>query len=183
MRRVSVSLVFIWAFSALQATGADITAGFETNVTSGPSPLAVSFNATGTRHSDPSVITNRFHELLFSWDYGDPTSGTWAPTGKSRNYMSGPLGAHVFEPTAFPKTCGVTACEKYTVTLEVRDENDNYDTWEKTITVYDPNSGGANGWGDAKETVCISRAGRFAGCPAGATRVSSSSAVQSLLAT
>jgi len=170
MRRAIASLILFWVFGALQASGQVITPGIEVNVTSGPAPLAVSFNATGTRHSNSSINVNRFHELLYLWDYGDPASGSWAPTGKSRNQMSGPLGAHVFEPAAFTESCGGRACETFDVTLEVRDENGNESSKTVTITVYDPNSTGVNGWGDSGETVCISRTADHSGCPSVATK-------------
>jgi hypothetical protein len=186
MRRAIPFLAFIWVCGAAQAWGQVITTSIETNVTSGPSPLAVSFNATGTRHSNPSIHTNRFHELLYLWGYDDPESGTWAPTGKSRNHMSGPLGAHVYEPRSFPDTCNGRACKIFSPSLEVTDENGNAGTWSGTITVYDPNSAGAEGWGDAGETICISKVGNFTGCPLPsppAQNVSSSATVQSLLST
>jgi hypothetical protein len=161
-----------------------ITPGVNTNLTSGPSPLAVSFDATGTRHSNSSINTKRFHELLYLWDYDDPSSGTWASTGRSRNEMTGPLGAHVFEPSSFPDTCDGKACKLFYPALTVTDEDGNMGTWSGTIRVYDPNSTGAEGWGDANETVCISKVGDFRGCPLAsppAQHVTSSATVQSLL--
>jgi hypothetical protein len=184
MRRAIPSLIFLWVCGALQASGQVITPSIEASVTSGPSPLAVSFNATGTRHSNSSINTDRFHELLYLWDYDDPGSGTWAPTGKSRNHMSGALGAHVFEPSAFTENCGGKACETYDVELKVRDGNDNEKSETITISVYDPNSTGVNGWGDSGETVCISRTADHQGCPAvAAKRDNQTGSVQTILDT
>ena len=189
MRRVISFFIFVWVCSAVQASGqVIITPNVEVNLTSGPSPLAVSFNATGTRHSNSSINTNRFHELLYLWDYDDPTSGVWAPTGKSRNHMSGPLGAHVYEPNSFPDTCDGRACKIFRPSLKVTDKSRNVGTWggKIEIKVYDPNSMGANGWGDANETVCISKVGNFRDCPLAsppAQHVTSSATVQSLLTT
>jgi hypothetical protein len=100
--------------------------------------------------------------------------------------MSGALGAHVFEPDSFPDNCSGKKCKIFRPSLEIRDENGNVGRWTGTIKVYDPNSTGPNGWGDANETICISKVGNFAGCPLAspvARRVKSSATVQSLLKT
>lgn len=147
---------------------AQITADINVNITSGQSPLAVGFDARDTTHTDPTTQTNRFSDLIYLWDFGDSTSGTWTPTGMSRNQMSGPIAAHVYEPSAFPD-CGGT-CKIFTAELTVKDASGNESTANQVITVYDPSSTGANGWGDAGETVCISTNTNHTGCPAGATQ-------------
>ena len=81
--------------------------------------------------------------------------------------MTGAIGAHVYEPSSFPDNCGGKDCKQYTVRLRVTDPDLNWAQDTSTvISVYDPDSSGANGWGDANETVCISTSGNFTGCPA-----------------
>jgi hypothetical protein len=148
------------------AAGADIiTPVIVASDTSGPSPLAVNFDAyTSTTHTDSDINTARFYALLYEWDFKDTASGTWTPTGNSRNLMTGGIGAHVFEPSSFPD-CGGT-CKTFDVRVDVTDENGHSHYDEETITVYDPDSTGANGWGDSGETVCVSKVDDFTNCPA-----------------
>ena len=128
--------------------------------TSGVAPLAVFFDASGT--TDIGVTTRPFHDLEYTWSFGDPSSGTWAsgaqPGVSSKNSATGPVAAHVFET---PGT--------YTVTLTAFDGT-NSATTTTTITVQDPNTvfAGTN-------TICIGSnttpvAGAN-GCPTGATVV------------
>ncbi len=170
-------LILIWAGGAAQAS-AGITPRIDTNVTSGPSPLAVSFNATGTNHTNSTINTNRFADLVYLWDYDDPGSGAWNTTGKSRNHMSGPLGAHVFEPSTFPDCGG--SCKVYTVQLTVKDAVGGSSSSTKSITVYSPDDP-ANGWGGSGKSICISKAGNFSGCPATAGRETNSGTFNSIL--
>lgn len=116
--------------------------------TSGVSPLGVVFDATGTT----SPGTSRpFHELDYSWDFGDPgstfvnakrCSGTGlpcaansdCPTGETcanvnANTAKGAIAAHVFE---LPP--GVTS-RVYTVTLTVKRPNGQSAQATQTITV------------------------------------------------
>ena len=129
------------------------------------SPCAVHFDGyTGTQHGDSTLNANRFIDLAYTWDYDDTSSGTFATTGKSKNIMTGPIGAHVFEPTSFPD-CGGT-CAEFNVTLSVIDTSGTGDTASQIITVWDEDaSTGGPGWGDAGETVCVSRTADFTGCP------------------
>ena len=177
MRRAILFLILVWASGAAQASDV-ITPRIDTNVTSGPAPLAVSFNATGTTHSNASINTNRFHELVYLWNYDDPDSGTWATTGKSRNHMSGPLGAHVFEPSSFPDCGG--HCKEYNVELTVKDTLKGYVVKPTKITVYNPDDS-TNGWGAAGRSICISKTGNFSGCPVAATRETNSGTFNSIL--
>jgi hypothetical protein len=140
--------------------------------------LAVSFNATGTSHGSSSINTNRFHELIYLWDFDDLASGTWRTTGKSRNHMTGPLGAHVFEPSSFPDCGG--SCKRYTVNLTVRDALGNSDSVAKVITVYAPGDS-VNAWGASGRSICISRSSNFSGCPTGAATETNSGTFNSIL--
>jgi titin len=90
-----------------------------------------------------------------------PASGTIKAVGVnngiSRNTAAGPLVAHVFET---PGT--------YNVTLTANDGTNPPLPCSVQITVTDPNTvfAGAN-------TVCVSATGTFAGCPSGATQITS----------
>ena len=117
--------------------------------TAGVGPLSVFFNAAIDSEDDA------FHALSYVWDFGDPTSGSWALSGKSKNAESGPVAAHIYE------TPGV-----YTATLTARDETGIVGQREFSITVNDPEAvyAGTN-------TICISDNADFNGCPAGAGQV------------
>jgi hypothetical protein len=112
--------------------------------TSGVAPLAVFFDATGNDHTSLG-----FHERGYVWDFGDPSSGTWATTGRSKNTARGPFAAHVFET---PGT--------YTVTAVVTDVDNTSLAHRVTITVEDPDLVFA---GD--NTICFSTGSDFTGCP------------------
>lgn len=119
----------------------------EASRTSGLAPLAVFFDAGVAASTESSAP---FHDLDYTWDFGDPDSGTWGPSGKSKNTDKGPLAAHVYE------TAGT-----YTASLTVRDSNGMVGSpTEFTITVTDFS---------AANTTCISTGTDFTGCPAGAT--------------
>lgn len=93
--------------------------------TTGVAPLAVFFDATGT--TDTGVTTRPFHDLQYTWSFGDtagsPVKGTTWSTGSQaavatcsppyngcRNNATGAVAAHVFENTG-----------TFTVTLTVFD--------------------------------------------------------------
>ena len=145
-------------FSAAQA--GDIALSLAPARTSGVAPLAVFFDASGT--TDVGVTARPFHDLEYTWDFGDPTAGTWAygaqPGVSSKNSATGPVAAHVFEK---PGT--------YTVTLTAFDGT-NTVTTSKTITVDDPDVVFAG-----SGTVCMSTSGTFTNCPSGASHVTTSS--------
>jgi len=180
--------LLVLIFLLIPLAQAQISTSIQTNLDSGPSPLAVSFD--GFSGVSPGNANN-FTDLYYEWDFDDPTCNigncTWEYTGKSRNKMTGPIAAHVFEPTSFPQ-CGGT-CKIFNVTLSVTNPSGNTTTANKQITVYDPNSTG-NGWGDNGETICISKSGSFNDCPLAcgsgqghAECVTSSDTVNSLLNT
>jgi hypothetical protein len=141
---------------AAASASAAVTAAIQASRTSGVAPLAVSFDATGTTST---ATTRPFHDVYYSWTYGDAGSGTWATNGKSKNHDTGPLGGHVFE------TAGT-----YTVTLMVKDSTGATDTETVTINVSDPNTvfSGTN-------TICVSTSGNFTGAPTGAATVTTTS--------
>lgn len=124
--------------------------------TEGVAPLSVFFNA----QLKPSSSTERsFHNYEYSWDFGDPDSGTWGTTGAPKNTDKGPVAAHVYET---PGT--------YIVTLTVKDgaSGSELPDLSKTfvITVTDPDivfSGTL--------TTCISNTTDFVGCPSGARKI------------
>ncbi len=125
---------------------------------SGVAPLAVFFDATGTT---ASVTTRPFHELDYTWNFGDPVAGTagrWAVSSKSKNSDKGGVAAHIFETSG-----------QYTVTLTVKDSQGGLATKQVTIDVQNPDTvfSGTN-------TICFTKTTDFTGCPAGAQQVTSS---------
>lgn len=101
--------------------------------TSGPAPLAVLFK-----------VENTFNGV-YDFDFGDPRSGTWGPSGLPENMQRGAaLAAHVYET---PGT--------YTATVEGQ---------RVAITVTQ--------W-PAATTTCVSASSNWEGCPEGAARVTS----------
>lgn len=143
-----------------------ITPSLVASVDSCIAPCSIFFDATATTAA--SLVTYPFHQLHYTINYGDPSSGNYGASNGvgnfSRNVTYGPLGAHVFE-TPGP----------YTVTLTVRGPTDQLGTWTSTtttvpITIIDPavafpSSG----------TKCFSTSGNFTGCPAGASQITTSS--------
>lgn len=129
----------------------DITVSLVASRLSGPAPLAVRFSAVGTTTSIAGV-TDPYRQLLYTFDYGDPGSGTWPISGGSKNSdASGPLGAHIFEtPGTYTVRCTGS-----------RGGSSGYQ--ETTITVTDPATvyAGTN-------TVYISPSANYASAPSGA---------------
>jgi PKD repeat protein len=132
----------------------DIVVGLVPSRTGGIAPLAVFFDASSTTASG---IARPFHELGYEWNFGDPSSGSWAVSGNSRDADRGPLAAHVYERPG-----------SYTVTLNVRDAAGRSNSAETVITVDDPDAAFAG-----ERTVCVSTGGDFGGCPGGARQVTS----------
>lgn len=140
--------------SAADSTGSDgnseaITPDLVASRTSGPAPLAVHFDATGTTST---LTTIPFHEPTYTFEFGDPDSGMWALTGADKNSQAGgPLAAHVFDQ---PGT--------YTVSVAASFAGET-STTSVEIEVTDP---GAHWPGSA--TIAVSGAGDFRGAPEGA---------------
>jgi PKD repeat protein len=130
------------------------TASLVASRLTGPAPLAVFFDATSTVHTNSELDTYR--ELAYRFSFGDPSSGVWAVSGRSRNEQTGgPIAAHVFDT---PGT--------YVVSVTARDAAGLSSTASVTITVTAPDAAFP---GD--RTVCISRTTDFTGCPANASRI------------
>jgi PKD domain len=115
---------------------------------SGPAPLAVLFDATGTTVSSG----NAFHQLSYEFNFGDDRGLNWAISGQPKNIQrGGPLAAHVFD---LPGT--------YTVRVRAQSSN-GYSDATVTVTVQNPDNAysGTN-------TVCVSPSASYSGCPSGA---------------
>jgi hypothetical protein len=134
--------------------GSAITLQLEASRVRGVAPLLVFFDTVGTQ---ANATTHPFEELSYCWDFGDPTSGAFGPTGLPRNQAKGALSAHVFEK---PGT--------YTVAVSVRDQSGRVTSRAIDVTVEDPEAVFAG-----SATTCFSGTGSFAGCPAGAEQVRS----------
>lgn len=137
-----------------------ITAAISANRTSGVAPFAVRFIATGSDcdgDSTPNEWNDDFEQCLYSWDFDDPSAGTYdtgafADAGQpwDANIDYGPITGHVFENSG-----------TYVVELTIRNQAGETDTETVTITVSDP-SGAVHCFRDAAT-------GDFTGCPGGAT--------------
>jgi hypothetical protein len=141
-----------------------ITASVAASRYSGVAPLAVFFDASGTT---AATTTRPFHDLEYRWNFGEtvaPGTGTWATGSRagtsSRNHATGPVAAHVFET---PGT--------YTVAITITDGTSTVVNNCVQIAVLDPDVVFAG-----TKTICLSSAGDFTNCPAGATQVTDGTA-------
>lgn len=116
--------------------------------TSGPAPLGIFFDASGTTSS---AVTDSFRQVLYTFDFGDGETGTWAGGTAKGTVAGGPIGAHVFKN---PGT--------YTVTLVANDGVSSRQT-TVTVTVIDPDTFYSG------KTICVSTDGSTGWGPAGAT--------------
>lgn len=152
---VKLAMIISAAACAVPMTSfAAPTARISASRTSGPAPLAVFFDATGTTDSNSGLDT--FRELGYRFMFDDAGAGNWTHSGRSRNeQIGGPTVAHVFER---PGT--------YTVQVTAKDAAGASSVASVTITVQDPATvfSGSN-------TVCLSRNSDFTGCPTGAERL------------
>lgn len=155
---------------ALAQTGVAPTAAIVASRISGVAPLAVHFDGSGS--SDPST-SRPFHDLQYTWDFDDPTSGTWSTTGKSKNSAFSPETGHLYlTPRATP----------YNARLTVTNAAGLSSSQIIAITVLDPAQvyAGAN-------TYCFANASLetadWSGCPVDARREGGISTVESALAT
>lgn len=131
-----------------QALTARCYGGTSTTAVTGVGPLYVHFDASATT----STQTARpFHELLYSWDFGDTgagnyATGTFAGTARaSRNASYGPLAGHVYDaPGTYTATCTYY-------------DGINTKTKSITVTVTD---GSANEWAGCR-TILVSTSGNF----------------------
>lgn len=122
----------------------------------GVAPLSVFFDTEGTT---AEATTRPYHDLAYCWDFGDEDAGAFATTGLSKNQGRGPTVGHVYEA---PGT--------YTVTVSARDAEGRVVSSALEIEVEDPDEVFAG-----ENTVCVSGAGDFDDCPAGAATVTTSS--------
>ena len=124
----------------------------------GVAPLAVFFDAINVPNvAQPPEVNGRreYADFNYTWNFNDPSSGTWATSGRSKNEADGYVAAHVFET---PGT--------YTVTLSVKDGIKVDETHQVTVTVEDPDTVYAG-----KSTICVSSTSVFTGCPSGAIQL------------
>jgi len=120
------------------------------------SPCTIVFSAEGTTDSSRSH-EQTWHELGYHFDFDDPGSGSYTFTGLPRNQqIGGPLAAHTF-------ICDAANVCRYDVGLRAQNPEGEYDDAFVTITV-EP----ASRRYSAAQTLCVSSANDFAGCPAGA---------------
>jgi hypothetical protein len=117
-------------------------------------PCAVFFDATAT--SDPSTDAP-FLDLDYRWDFGDERGAAWSVSGLPKNTAIGGIAGHLFEQPG-----------DFTVTLVVTDRAGRQAVSKRKVRVDDPAVAFAG-----EKTVCVSVAGDFTGCPAGAARVRS----------
>lgn len=138
------------------ADGMQLAVG--TSRAAGVAPLAVFFDASATTATS---TTRPFHDLEYRWRFGESNSGTWNCGAKagtaSRNEALGPVAAHVFE------SAGI-----YPITVSAFNGTSTvFYSCNITVTPADTEFAG-------NKTVCVSGAGNFEGCPAGALPVTSS---------
>lgn len=132
--------------------------------TTGVAPLYVHYDCTATTAS--SLTSQPFHDIQYTFDYGDtaaPTAawgyGVRTGSGSKNTDYGAPVGSHIYE-TAGTYTATVTAYYNGTsVSINV-----------SSVTVADADAQ----WTGAK-TICITNGSDFTGCPGGATQVPSTS--------
>jgi len=146
-------LVISFLFCGL-ANAADPAAVCASTRTSGAAPLGIVFDGTGS-----SGPTNPFHNLLFTWNFGDTGAGDFSYGAKtaSKNGATGAVAGHVYET---PGT--------YTARLRVSNGTLS-NTCTITITVTNPDTVFAS-----TATVCFYNTTVGTGCPSGATQTQSS---------
>jgi hypothetical protein len=108
-------------------------------------PCAIHFDAigNGSNRTTDAAFTRPFHTLTFEWDFGDPDSGSWTVTGKSRNYALGAIAGHLYER---PGT--------YVVTLAVTNPDGQTGSLQRAVTVADPDTAFS-----ATQTWCFANSG------------------------
>ncbi len=94
--------------------------------TSGVAPFAVTFDAVGAASGvvQAAGTSPDWGAMHHEWDFGDPASGTWSHSGKSKNRASGFVASHVYET---PGT--------YVVQLTVRTAEGTSHEYTQQITV------------------------------------------------
>jgi len=95
------------------------------NRTSGVAPLAVFFDVVDPASGVVQPADGIHANVCYRWDFGDPASGTWSTTGRSRDEATGYVAAHVYEqPGSYVATLTVTgpagATYQYEQPIEVQ---------------------------------------------------------------
>jgi hypothetical protein len=86
------------------------------SVTEGAAPLAVVFHAVGaTVNGSGQAVAQPadgdYGSVRYAWDFGDPSSGLWPTSLRSRNSDTGFCAAHVYErPGTY--TCALTVVDR-----------------------------------------------------------------------
>ena len=118
-------------------------------------PCAVHFDAigNGSNLTTDASFPRAFHSLLFLWEFGDPGSGTWAVSGKSKDRAIGAIAGHLYQN---PGT--------YLVRLTVTNAYGETDIAEQQVVVADPDAHFAS------TTWCFANSGTpggagFESCP------------------
>jgi PKD repeat protein len=117
--------------------------------TGGVAPLSVHFCA------EISANASDYHNLDYTWDFGDQSSGIWSTTSNPKNESKGAVAAHVYE------TAGT-----YTISLVVRDSSGIVGSNTFSVEVEDPDLFYAG-----ERTVCVSSSGNFNGAPDGSLQL------------
>jgi len=168
---ISAALTGVQSSGAVGSLGGTaILPSVEVRRVTGPAPLLVHFDASGTTSA---LTSSPYFELDYTWDFDDVGSGDWtygayAALGQtwSKNMDKGPIAAHVYEtPGTYSPSC----------TMRYDTTTNTYYTTE--IVVTDPDTVYAG-----TLTVCISTSGNFTGAPSGCTQVTSSDADAALAA-
>lgn len=125
------------------------------------SPCTVVFSAEETTDENRSH-EDAWQDLGYHFDFDDPASGVFTTTGLSRTrQIGGPIAAHTFI------CAGAEACS-FNVGLRAENPEGDYSDAAVVVTV-EP----ATVRYSAADTVCVSGAGDFAGCPQGAVQSTS----------
>jgi hypothetical protein len=144
-----------------------ITLNLAVTRNTGVGPLAVFFDASGSRTAAITDVHRAFREIQYAWTFGENAAVwnyTYGATRGSRNLATGPLAAHIFEPPVGGGT------QTWNVVLTATVNGAQVATFNCRITATDPDDV------FAANTLCVSiPPGNFAGCPAGAATLASSS--------
>jgi hypothetical protein len=154
---VAVSMMaLVLGSTAAPAASAAVQASLQASRSTGPAPLAVFFDATGSTDTTSGLDT--FRQLGYAFSFGDSNSGNWAISGEPKgSQRGGPLAAHVFDTPG-----------SYVVRVRAQNAAGEFSDTTAMITVQDPNTVYSG-----TSTVCVSSSGNYAGCPPGATRQTS----------
>lgn len=122
-----------------------ITAVLEASRTTCTAPCGIMFNASATSSNG---VAEPFHQLHYTWNYGDVGSTFQQRPGIDANKSTSPIGAHVYQQAG-----------TYTATLTVTGDDGGTDTQTAEIIVNDPDVV------YAAETYCVSNTNNFSACP------------------